>query len=126
MPSQVGVYIRNARQEVGIGLRELARRIDKSPAYLVALERGDPPPGFTEATLAAIASELDLNMDLLMTLASKMSISLRPRTPLEVELYRLVRRLPTERQRALLDALKDEGLTELDKEETDAKDNDGQ
>ena len=126
MPSKVGAYIRNARQEAGIGLRELARRIDKSPAYLVALERDDPPPGFTEATLVSIASELDLSMDLLMTLASKMSISLRPRTPLEVELYRRVRRLPTERQRALLDALKGEELTELDKEETDAKDHDGQ
>ena len=54
-----------------------------------------------------------------MTLASKTPISLRPRTPLEVELYRLVLRLPIERQKALLDALKDEGLTEL--EETDAE-----
>ena len=42
-------------------------------------------------------------------------------TPLEVELYRLVRRLPSERQQALLNALKGEGLTELDKEDTEAE-----
>ena len=119
MSSQIGAYIRNARQEAGIGLRELARRINKSPAYLVDLERSDPPSGFTEATLASIASELNLSMDLLMTLACKTPISLRPRTPLEIELYRLVLRLPIERQRALLDALKDDGLTEL--KETDAE-----
>lgn len=126
MPSQIGAHIRNARQKAGIGLRELARRIDKSPAYLVALERSDIPPGVTEATLSSIASELDLSIDLLMTLASKLSVSLKPRTPLEVELYRLVRRLPTERQRALLDALNSEASTELDlnKEATEAEDDD--
>ena len=85
MPSQVGGHIRDARQQAGIGLRELARRINKSPAYLVALERADIPPGITEATLTAIADQLNLNLDLLMVLMSKVPASLKPKTPLEIE-----------------------------------------
>ena len=107
MPSQVGVHIRDARQRAGIGLRELARRIDKSPAYLVALERADIPPGIAEATLTAIADQLNLDLDLLMALMSKIPASLKPKTPLEFELYRLIRRLPADRQRSLLESLKD-------------------
>jgi len=93
--------------KAGVGLRELARRIEKSPAYLVALERADESPGITEETLVAIAVELSLNPDVLMTLASKVPAEVKPKTPLEVELYRRVRQLPVDRQEALLDALKD-------------------
>src|SRR5450631_3068561 len=99
MPSRLGAHIRKTREQAGIGLRELARRIDKSPAYVVALERSDVPPGVTEETLTSIAKELDLSIDLLMTLAAKVPAALRPRTALEVELYRVVRRLPVDRQR---------------------------
>jgi hypothetical protein len=60
----------------------------------------------TEATLSAIATELNLSVDLLMTLASKVPAEVKPKTPLEVELYRMVRQLPVGRQRELLDSLK--------------------
>ena len=119
MSSQVGSYIRDARQEAGIGLRELARRIDKSPAYLVALERADVPPGITETTLTAIAKEIGLDVDLLMTLMSKVPASVRPKTPLELELYRLIGRLPIERQRNLLALLKSEPSAQSIEEPTD-------
>jgi len=66
------------------------------------------PPGVTEETLTSVANELDLSIDLLMTLASKVPAALRPRTPLEVELYRIVRRLPADRQRMLINSLKAE------------------
>ena len=106
MASSLGKEIRRARLRAGIGLRELARRIEKSPAYLVALERAEESPGVTEETLAAIAAELSLSSDVLMTLASKVPAEVKPKTPLEIELYRMVRQLPVKRQRALLDALK--------------------
>lgn len=109
MPSTLGAEIRRARLQAGVGLRELARRIEKSPAYLVALERADESPGVTEETLVAIAAELSLSPDALMTLASKVPAEVKPKTPLEVELYRRVRQLPVERQQALLEALKAEG-----------------
>jgi hypothetical protein len=41
-----------------------------------------------------------------MTLASKVPAEVKPKTPLEVELYRRVHQLPVERQQASLDALK--------------------
>lgn len=106
MSSKLGPEIRRARLKAGIGVRELARRIEKSPAYVVALERADDPPGVTEETLTAIAAELSLSADVLMTLASKVPADVKPKTALEVELYRKVRQLPVERQRALLETLK--------------------
>ncbi len=108
MASVLGRQIRRARLKAGIGLRELARRIEKSPAYLVALEQAEESPGVTEETLAAIAAELSLSPDVLMTLASKVPAEVKPKTALEVELYRKVRQLPVERQQALLEALKAE------------------
>ena len=73
-PSQIGSHIRKTREEAGIGLRELARRIEKSPAFLVALERSEIPPGVTEETLKSIANELNVSIDLLMTLAAKVPL----------------------------------------------------
>lgn len=113
MPSELGAIIRGTRQKAGLGLRELARRVEKSPAYLVLLERSETPPGVTEATLRSIGEQLDLNVDLLMTLASKISLSLTPRTPLEVELYRLIMRLPAARQESLRETLQQELGPEL-------------
>lgn len=106
LPRKLGPEIRRARLKAGIGLRELARRIENSPAYVVALERADDPPGVTEKTLTAIAAELSLSPDVLMTLASKVPDEVKPKTALEVELYRRVRQLPVERQLALLETLK--------------------
>ena len=106
MASSLGSEIRRARLKAGVGLRELARRIEKSPAYLVALERAEESPGVTEETLGAIAAELSISSDVLMTLASKVPAEVKPKTPLEMELYRRVRQLPVERQQALLEALK--------------------
>ena len=106
MASKLGKELRRARLKAGIGLRELARRIGKSPAYVVALERAEESPGVTEETLTSIATELSLSPDVLMTLASKVPAEVKPKTALEVELYRRVRQLPVERQRALLETLK--------------------
>ncbi len=55
MPTKLGEFVRKARLDAGLSLRELSRRIGKSPTYLVTLERSDDSPGATEATLEAIA-----------------------------------------------------------------------
>src|SRR5437870_5491999 len=106
MASRLGVHIRRARDAKGLGLRELARRIGKSPAYLVSIERADPPPGISEDTLRELARALDTEVDVLLTLAAKTPKSVRPRTATEMALYRLVRALPKERQEQLLRQLK--------------------
>jgi hypothetical protein len=41
MPSELGKFIRARRTELGIGLRELARRIEKSAPFLTELELDD-------------------------------------------------------------------------------------
>lgn len=126
MASKLGAELRRARLKAGIGLRELARRIGKSPAYVVALERADESPGVTEETLSSIAAELSLSPDVLMTLAAKVPAEVKPKTALEVELYRKVRQLPVARQQALLESLKAaeaEGVAEYDRGE-EAEDHD--
>ena len=85
----------------------------------MALERADIPPGISEATLTAIADQLNLNLDLLMALMSKVPASLKPKTPVEFELYRLIRRLPADRQRSLLESLKIEASTQSAEDSTD-------
>jgi transcriptional regulator with XRE-family HTH domain len=108
MPSKLGVELRRARKSRGLGLRELARLIGKSPAYLVALESADPLPGISEETLRALASELGLSADLLTTLAGKTPDAVRPRTEADVSLYRLIRGLPAQRKAALVKQLRRE------------------
>jgi hypothetical protein len=73
-----------------IGLRELARRVGKSPSFIVAIELDDGPPKVAEATLRDIAAELKLNGDELVTIAGKTPEDVAPRSALEVALYRLV------------------------------------
>jgi transcriptional regulator with XRE-family HTH domain len=54
----IGARLRQAREEKGIGLRELARRISVSPAMLSQIETGKSEPSIS--TLFAIISELSL------------------------------------------------------------------
>ena len=54
-----------------------------------------------------------------MTLMSKVPASVRPKTPLELELYRMVLQLPSERQQTLLKSLKAEVAVETAEEPTD-------
>ena len=101
MASKLGKLLRERRQRVGISLRELARRIEKSPAYLVSLERADTPPGATEGTLAALAKNLELEVDEVFTAAGKTPVAVVPQTSTELALYRLIRRLSPDRQEEL-------------------------
>ena len=101
LPSKLGDLIRKTRRAQSLSLRELARRIRKSSAYLVSLERADELPGASEDTLAALASELGLDLDVLLALAGKTPEDVAPRSATDIALYRLVRELPAVRKEEL-------------------------
>ena len=61
MPSELGQLIRATRAKQEIGLREFARRIDKSPAFVTQLECDEDVPSVAEETLRRIADELGLS-----------------------------------------------------------------
>ncbi len=59
--SILGPRLRARREEQGIGLRELARRLNMSPSALSQLETGKTSPSVS--TLRAIAAELGISLD---------------------------------------------------------------
>ncbi|MBS3788695.1 MAG: helix-turn-helix domain-containing protein [Candidatus Bipolaricaulota bacterium] len=63
-----GRKIRRAREEKGIGLRELARRIDIDYSHLSRIERGKRPPPDLEVVVK-IARELKMDRAKLLSLA---------------------------------------------------------
>jgi nitrogen PTS system EIIA component len=68
----LGATLRLLRVDAGLSLRDLARRIGVSSAYLSRVENGvDAPP--TQERLAAIARELDVPPALLMDVANRVS-----------------------------------------------------
>jgi HTH-type transcriptional regulator, competence development regulator len=57
-------------------LRQVAYRVGVEPSYLSKIERGlEPPPG--ETTAIALARELQLDPDLLLAMAGKVSSELQ-------------------------------------------------
>src|SRR5438128_1623191 len=105
MPSELGNFIRDKRKEAGLGLRELARRIERSAPFLTQLELDADPPPASEETLIALASALKINPDELFALANKLPRDLAPESSREVALYRKVKALPKEEQLKLLNQL---------------------
>jgi transcriptional regulator with XRE-family HTH domain len=110
MPSQVGRFIAAARKKQGVGLRELARNVGRSPSFLAMIEKNNPVPGVGEETLRRIAGALELDPDRLITLAGKTPEDVVPSDQLEVAIYRLVKKLPTGRKRRLLTRLERDTL----------------
>jgi transcriptional regulator with XRE-family HTH domain len=70
MSNMFGNTLRNFRMKSGIGLRELARMIDKSPGYIsdVELERVPPP---SEEVILKMADALGVAKNELLTAARK-------------------------------------------------------
>ena len=108
MPSRLGQFIRSAREARGVGLREMARRIGKSPTLLVMLEKNDEAPGVSEETLRGIAEVLALSADHLLTLAGKTPDDVVPEDAVEVSIFRLVKGLPPKKKLELLNNLEQE------------------
>ena len=70
-----GWFVRQRREAKEIGLRQMAKMITVSPAYLSQVERDQIPPP-AEAKVTAIAKILDLDVDKLLALAGKISSDL--------------------------------------------------
>lgn len=77
----LGQYIRSRREELreddpSYSLRQVAERIGIEPSYLSKVERdiGSPP---SEETLVELAGELDVDADVLLAMAGKVSSDLR-------------------------------------------------
>lgn len=70
-----GATVRQEREKLEIGLREMAKKIGVSPTYLSKVERDQfPPPA--EDKVIAIASALGCDPDELLALAGKVSSDL--------------------------------------------------
>ncbi|MFO1087992.1 MAG: helix-turn-helix domain-containing protein [Hyphomicrobiales bacterium] len=70
--SDFGRRIRQRREELEIGLRELARKVSVSPAYLSMVERGELPPPAEDKVLA-LAQMLGLEPDQLLAAAGRVA-----------------------------------------------------
>lgn len=102
MPSELGKLIRRARTERDFGLREFAKAISKSPAFLTQLECDDESPSVAEDTLRTIADRLALDPDQLIVLARRTPSDVVPESSLEVALYRKVKSMSAQEQRDML------------------------
>ena len=60
-PADVGERLRERRKEMGISVRELARRVSVSASLISQVENGKTSPSV--GTLYAIVSEMDLSLD---------------------------------------------------------------
>jgi len=97
-----GDFVRDRRETLrmenpGYSLRKVAERIEVQPSYLSKVERGDVAPP-SEATILRLAEELEVDGDVLLALAGKVSTDLkdviRRRPQLFAELIRGMRDLP--------------------------------
>jgi transcriptional regulator with XRE-family HTH domain len=64
LAARFGARVRARRVELGISLRDFARRIDVSPSFVSQMETGRARPSVV--TLRAMASELDISADALL------------------------------------------------------------
>ena len=71
MTDTFGKILRRLRLQSGNGLRELARRIDKSPGYLSDVEQDNVPPP-SEEVIVNMAAALNVDKNQLLQAAHKM------------------------------------------------------
>ena len=97
-----GPFIRGARERLRAddrrySVRQVAQRIGVEPAYLSKVERGEQAPP-SEATIRRLADELQLDVDVLLAMAGKVSGDLqaiiRQRPELFAQLLRELRDMP--------------------------------
>jgi transcriptional regulator with XRE-family HTH domain len=70
MEERFGEILRELRLRSRVGLRELARKIDKSPGYISDVENGRVPPP-SERVIVQMASVLGVDSDGLLSAAKK-------------------------------------------------------
>ena len=71
MPETFGKKLRNLRLQTDVGLRELARLVNKSPGYISDVENDHVPPP-SEDVILKIAAALNVDKKQLLTAAQKM------------------------------------------------------
>lgn len=71
MPETLGERVRKRRMELGLTLREAAKRMNKSATILSRIEGNREPTPLKEETIRKIAEVLDDDFDALMLLAGK-------------------------------------------------------
>jgi transcriptional regulator with XRE-family HTH domain len=100
--SRLGEVLRDRREELRetdnrFSLRQVAERVGVEPSYLSKVERSVAAPP-SEETLHRLAQELELDADVLLALAGKVSSDLqeviRRRPQLFAQLIRELRDLP--------------------------------
>lgn len=107
-----GQHIREKRESLRkhdrtFSLRQVAERVGIKPTYLSKIERDElPPPG--EETLKLIAGELDLDQDVLLAMAGKVSADLRQIICQRPELFsKLLRELKDAPDHAVLNIVRE-------------------
>ncbi|MCL4230388.1 MAG: helix-turn-helix transcriptional regulator [Dehalococcoidia bacterium] len=106
----LGDVVRDARLRRGLGLRQLASIIQKTPSYLSDIENDRRVPA--EDVLSDLARELSLDFDELMSLAGRFGEQAERYLKRQPEAARLFRRisaanLPADDLRKLIDAAED-------------------
>jgi HTH-type transcriptional regulator, competence development regulator len=66
----LGLRIREARRNKELGLREVARHLDRTPSYISDIENDRRTP--SEDVIRQLADELDLEFEELMALAGRL------------------------------------------------------
>jgi transcriptional regulator with XRE-family HTH domain len=105
---QLGPYLRSLREARGLGLRELARAIGRSPALVSRVET-ERETGLGEDTLIAWAEALDEDPDLLLARAGRLRSdvveAVLSNPQVFIGLIRQLRQLPKRQQATVLDEL---------------------
>lgn len=100
--NRFGEFVRERREELRkedpeFSVRKVAQRIGIQPSYLSKVERSEVAPP-SEATIQKLAGELDVDSDVLLALAGKVSSDLqeaiRKRPRLFAQLIRELKGMP--------------------------------
>jgi transcriptional regulator with XRE-family HTH domain len=100
--NQFGEFVRERREELrqkdrGFSVRQVAGRVGIQPSYLSKVERGEVAPP-SESTIQKLAAELDVDSDVLLAMAGKVSSDLqeviRKRPAVFAELLRELKEMP--------------------------------
>ena len=98
----LGEYLREQRERLKVNdksysLRQVAQRVGIKPTYLSKIEREELPPP-SEATIKKLSLELNLDADILLAMAGKVSLDLRDiickRPKLFADLLRQLKEVP--------------------------------